>query len=261
MQKKIAKANIFLAFVLGLCHKKSRPDGPEGPPGPQHKAIVMTTFSIEGVDHQFDSAKFFAGNVETLVERATRHIINNECDAAAIAKVINDRFVALGGDKAKGEEAKTIRAQARTEIKRMAELDDPDYVARKAAYKVETQAEKIKALYESELGVSTRGPRLSPLETMIQTLAKRELITFLRGKDAEVVTSNGSKVFRKLWSGKADPKAETIIFGDRTFESLLEGYANKHEEDLNKRAQAKLDQEARDAAKAAAKIAATELNF
>lgn len=221
----------------------------------------MSTFSIEGVEHTFDSAKFFAGNVDTLVERATRHIINNECDSAAIAKVIADVVKANGGDNAKGDELKVIRANARAEVKRLAEADDPAYVALKAKYKAEAQAEKIAALYEAELGISTRGPRLSPLEAMVATLAKRELITFLRGKDAEVVTADGSKAVRKLWSGKADPKSDTVIFGDRTFESLLEGYTNKHEVDLTKRAQAELDRIARETAKASAKIAATELDF
>ena len=221
----------------------------------------MATFTIEGVNHEFDSARFFAGNVDTLVERATRHIINNECDSAAIAKVIADVVKENGGDNAKGEELKAIRANARATVKRWAEAEDSGYVSRKASYKAEAQAEKIKALYESELGVSTRGPRLSPLEAMINTLAKRELITFLRGKDADVVTPDGSKAVRKLWSGKADPKADTVIFGNRTFESLLEGYTNKHEADLTKRAQAELDRIARETAKASAKIAATELDF
>ena len=226
----------------------------------------MTTFSIEGVNHEFDSSKFFAGNVDTLVERATRHIINNECDSAAIAKVIADTVKAMGGDNAKGDELKTIRANARSHVKRMAESEDAQYAALKAKYKAEAQAEKITALYESELGVSTRGPRLSPLEAMINTLAKRELITWLREKDSEVIMPDGSKAVRKLWSGKADPKAETIVYGDRTFDSLLHGWLNgetraAYKVDLHKRAQAKLDQEAREAAKAAAKIAATELDF
>jgi len=221
----------------------------------------MATFTIEGVTHEFDSSRFFAGNVDTLVERATRHIINNECDSAAIAKVIADVVKANGGDNAKGEELKTIRANARATVKRWAEADDPSYTAAKAKYKAEAQAEKIAALYDAELGVSTRGPRMSPLEAMVNTLAKRELITFLRGKDAEVTTADGSKAVRKLWSGKADPKAETVIFGDRAFESLLEGYINKHEGDLTKRAQAELDRIARETAKASAKLAATELDF
>jgi hypothetical protein len=221
----------------------------------------MRNFTIENVEHVFNPAAFFAGNVDTLVERAVRHIVNNECDSAAIGKVVNDRFVALGGDKAKGDEAKDIRAQARAEIKRLADAEEPSYVEAKAKYKAEAQAEKIKALYDVELGVSTRGPRLSPIEAMIQTLAKRELITFLRGKDAEVITATGDKVTRKLWSGKADPKSETVIFGDRTFESLLEGYSTKHGSDLTKRAQSELDRIARETAKASAKIAATELDF
>jgi hypothetical protein len=143
----------------------------------------------------------------------------------------------------------------------MAEAKDPDYIAVKAKYKAEEQKEKIEALYDAELGVSTRGPRLSPLETMINTLAKRELIKFLREKNADVVMPDGSKTVRKLWSGKADPKADTVIFEDRTFESLLEGYTNKYEAELTKRAQAELDRIARETAKASAKIAATELDF
>ena len=222
---------------------------------------ILNSFTIEGVEHEFNPANFFAGNVSTLVERAVRHIVNNECDSAAIAKVIADVVKALGGETAKGDELKAIRASARAEVKRWAESDDPSYVELKAKYKAESQREKIAALYDAELGVSTRGPRLSPLEAMINTLAKRELITFLRGKDAEVVTADGSKTVRKLWGGKADPKADTVIFGDRTFESLLEGYSNKHEADLQKRAQAELDRIARETAKASAKLAATELDF
>ena len=215
----------------------------------------MTKFTLDNFDHEFDSAKFYPGNVEALIERAVKHIINNECDSAALAELVKEYFVANGGDKAKGDEAKVLRTAARRKVKELLDAEEPATVARKAEFKLAAQNEKATALYESELGVSTRGPKLSPFDAMVASLAKRDLIAVLKNMDAEVTDATGVKSVRKLWSGKADPKPETIIYGERTFEDMLAGFTKKNEADLHKRAQAELDRQAREAAKAAEKAA------
>lgn len=172
--------------------------------------------SIDGFDFALDQIP--VNNVVALLTAAIGHKMRNE----TASKVVAGLRKGLGEDEAKGVKF---------------EWSNPDHISAKR----QAQVEMAETILKGEIGTSTRGSRKSPLEARIERLAREGLLTYLRMK--------------KIWTdAKRVPKEETVFrfaSGDRTFESLLEGYTKMHNDKLTKDAQSQLDREARDAAKRA----------
>ena len=197
----------------------------------------MATLSIG--EREVDLARIAQKNMEAMLSRGIRHYLGNEVSArvggefkrAAVAA----HKAANGGDI----DADTRKAVEATAIP---ETDSPEYVAMKD----KVFAEFVDTLYNGEVGLSERGPSVSPFDAEVRSIVKRDVMAILRsakGADGE-----------PLWKGKKDPTDETTFTfangSKRDFETVKTTYLTKNEAKIHTEARKRLEavQKAKDSA-------------
>lgn len=119
--------------------------------------------------------------------------------------------------------------------------DEPDATPEtKAKYKAECVEAAIAALHAGTIGANLRGPKATPVETMVRQLALREVSDILRQNKLAVPTGDKTIEFPDGAGGKVQLSRSDLI--DRR--------VAKHGERLTKEAEAELRKRDREAQKA-----------
>lgn len=197
---------------------------------------------VEYGDYSVDLDTLPEISILSLATKGLAHFLGNEVSSKTIASL---RRKALEVAKA-ANEGKELSTEARDAIIKAVKFDAES--AEHIALQTELRTSALKALADGTVGLSERsGPRLSPLETEIAAIVKRECLALVKNENVAI----GGTVHK----GKKNPEDDTKfnILGDSiTWASMLARYSSgRHAPRIAKEAQAKLDADARKAAKLA----------
>lgn len=197
---------------------------------------------IEASGLELDLATVRPAIVNILAQKAFRHIMQNEAASKATSAL------RVAAAKAAFVDETPTKEEREAFYKRLTiDAESAEYAeAKKAA-----QASFLAAIMDGTLGErADREPALSPFEARCLKLSKEAVVAVFRN--------------RNMWNKKAMPKPDdtwTTASGEpRTFASWVEGWYAKNKHEIDKKAQAELDREAK-AARAATEAAGETLDF
>lgn len=196
----------------------------------------MAKIEIDGFT--FDTEAIPLHNQVVLLTRAIGHVIRNETASSVVAKLRADTYKAEYGNKELSKEAK---AEAQKEIASRVKFDADN--ATHAQLKRDEQAAAAQEILTGELGVRSTGPRLSPLEQRMNTIARDDLIALLVGKGVP---------FKMHGERPVIPKADQVFkfpSGPRVWSDMVAGYLAKNSDAIHGKAKKQLDAEAKEHAR------------
>ena len=190
-------------------------------------------------DYSVDSAKLPEVSLISLLTKGLAHYLGNEVSSktiAALRRLALDAYAKENGAAAEGETKKAIEADTKFDRENGAHV----------SLQAELRATALQALLDGTVGeASPRGPAKSPLEAEIAAIVKRECLALVKNENVAI----GGTVHK----GRKDPEASAtfnILGTELTWSEMQARYAiGKHSARINKEAQAKIDADARKAAK------------
>lgn len=183
-----------------------------------------------------------SASLAALASRGLAHFLGNE----QASKVVTKIEAVLAGETPESKKvfADLDKAARRSAINAWREANETQV----AIWEDEVRQAAFLKIGSGEMGVSTRGPSVDPVESAMNAIAKREVTDTLKGAGLK---------FPK--GASKDKAAETVVLGENAFtgEQLVARRLATHGDRIRKEAQKHVDELSRKAKKAqeAAKVA------
>jgi hypothetical protein len=179
-------------------------------------------------DFMYDSEMNPTASTIALLSRGLAHYLGNEVSARVGASFKKDAIETWKVEHGVTEVDKATRASI--ESTAIPNTDSMEYTGRKASI----VAEFIEALRAGSVGIRERAASVDPFEAEVQSIAKAKFIANLRQER----TAKDGTTYR-IWSGRADPKADSeIVLADKTwtFGEALAAHVAKRRDEYEKAA-------------------------
>ena len=182
----------------------------------------MTAINLSYGEYSVDFATLPVATREAIANEGFTHYLGNRVASKVVGHFrAEGRKAFIADNSAEAWKALSKTEQAGIEKAALPDSESDAYLATIKIFRDETFA----AMQAGTLGVTERTPSKSPFETEIDKYVKEKVLAILKAQG--------------LWKGAKNPTTDQVfalVSGDRTFQSLLDGFYAKNKAEVDKHA-------------------------